>query len=294
MNSLYFGDNLEILRSTQIPDRSIDLIYLDPPFNSKAQYNVLFRSPRDTASAQAGAFLDTWVWGDEAEWCYQECMRTGGGVARYIDALRAALGESDMMACLVMMSVRLATLRDKLKAEGSLYLHCDPTASHYLKIILDAVFSAENFRNEIVWKRTTTHSDSKTWSRVSDTILFYTNGRTFTWNTPREPHSAEYLASKYTNDDGDGRRYMLDNMTSPNPRPNMMYEWKGFPHPEKGWRYSRETMARLDREERVWYPRTKGGELDTTKRPRLKRYLDEMPGGVMGNVWTDIHPVTHL
>lgn len=291
MNKLFFGDNLEILRGSEIPDRSVDLIYLDPPFNSQAQYNVLFRSPRDTASAQAGAFLDTWAWGEEAEWCYRESMKLGGGVARYVDALRVAIGESDMMAYLVMMAVRLSALREKLKPAGSLYLHCDPTASHYLKIILDAIFSPENFRNEIVWKRTTTHSDSKTWSRVSDTILFFSNGKTFTWNTPREPHSAEYIADKYNNDDGDGRRYMLDNMTSPNPRPNMMYEWRGFPFPEKGWRYSKSTMTKLDGEGRIWYPRFKDGKVDISKRPRLKRYLDEMPGGVMGNVWTDIHPV---
>src|SRR5882757_10225974 len=110
MNRLFFGDNLEILRGTQIPDRSVDLVYLDPPFNSQAQYNVLFRSPRDGTSAQAGAFMDTWSWGDEAEWAFDEIMKLGGGTARFIDALRAALGESDMMAYLVMMAVRLDAL----------------------------------------------------------------------------------------------------------------------------------------------------------------------------------------
>ena len=182
-------------------------------------------------------------------------------------------------------------MRRILKPTGSLYLHCDPTASHYLKLMLDGIFGFERFQNEIIWKRTTTHSDSKTWSRVADTILFFTKGKEFTWTTPREPHSGKYLATKYTNDDGDGRRHMLDNMTSPNPRPNMMYEWKGFPFPAKGWRYSRETMARLDKEGRIYYPTTKAGALDTTKRPRLKRYLEEMEGGVMGTIWTDIYPV---
>jgi site-specific DNA-methyltransferase (adenine-specific) len=160
-----------------------------------------------------------------------------------------------------------------------------------LKILLDAIFGAEMFRNEVTWKRTTTHSDSKTWSRVSDTLFFYTKGNKFTWNTPRNPHSEAYIADKYSNDDGDGRLYQLDNMTSPNPRPNMMYEWKGFVFPEKGWRYSSETMAKLDSEGRIWYPRLKNGSLDTTKRPRLKRYLDEMEGGVMGDIWTDISPI---
>ena len=289
-NTLYFGDNLDVLRN-DVRDGSVDLIYLDPPFNSKVQYNVLFRSPRDDKSAQAGAFMDTWAWGHEAEWCYRESMKLGGGIARYIDALRSALGESDMMAYLVMMAIRLAVLHQKLKAAGSLYLHCDPTASHYLKILLDGIFGPNAFQNEIVWKRTTTHSDSKTWSRVADNILFYTRSNKFTCNTPREKHSDEYLEAKYRHDDGDGRLYMLDNMTSPNPRPNMMYELKGFPFPEKGWRYSKETMAKLDKEGRIWYPVDALGKPDTSKRPRLKRYLDEMPGGVMGTVWTDIPPV---
>lgn len=291
MSSLYFGDNLDILRE-YIRGESVDLIYLDPPFNSKAQYNVLFKSPIDAAeSAQAGAFRDMWVWGDEAETAFDELMKIGGGAARFIDALRSALGESDMMAYLAMMAVRLHEMKRVLKPAGSFYLHCDPTASHYLKILLDGIFGHENFRNEIVWKRTTTHSDSKTWSRVSDSILFYTMGKKFTWNTPYEPHSDEYVAKKYRHDDGDGRLYMLDNMTSPNPRPNMMYEWKGFPFPEKGWRYSPETMARLDAEGRIWCPTSEDGTLDASRRPRLKRYLDEMKGGVMGNIWTDISPI---
>ncbi len=196
------------------------------------------------------------------------------------------------MAYLVMMAVRLHELRRVLKPTGSLYLHCDPTASHYLKIMLDGIFGPENFRNEIIWKRTGTHSDSRTWSRVSDSILFYTAGKQFTWNTPREAHGKEYLAEKYRHDDGDGRLYSLDNMTSPSPRSNMMYVWQGFPCPEKGWRFSKETMARLDSEGRIWYPKDKDGSLDVRKRPRLKRYLSEMNGGVvMGNVWTDIAPL---
>ncbi|MFZ1416402.1 MAG: DNA methyltransferase [Defluviicoccus sp.] len=150
----------------------------------------------------------------------------------------------------------------------------------------------DKFRNEINWKRTTTHSDSKTWSRVSDYLLFYTKSNQFTWNTPREPHSEEYVASKYRHDDNDGRGpYRLDNMTSPNPRPNMMYKWKGFQYPAKGWRYAKDTMALLDSEGRIWYPRNKDGSLDTSKRPQLKRYLKKMSGGVMGTMWTDIFPI---
>jgi site-specific DNA-methyltransferase (adenine-specific) len=291
LNKLYYGDNLTVLKNC-FDDESVDLIYLDPPFNSQATYNVLFKSTAGEQSrAQIEAFGDTWHWGEEAELAFDGVMTSGNSdAAEMLRAMRSFLKENDMMAYLSMMAVRLLELRRVLRPTGSLYLHCDPTASHYLKVMMDAVFGAEMFRNEITWKRTTTHSDSKTWSRVADTILFYTEGRTFTWNTPREPHSDEYLADKYRHTDEVGT-YRLDNMTSPNPRPNMMYEWKGFPFPDKGWRYSKETMAKLDAEGRIWYPQRKDGSLDTTKRPQLKRYLEEMDGGVMGCVWTDISPI---
>lgn len=211
--------------------------------------------------------------------------------AEMLRAMRGFLKENDMMAYLAMMAVRLIELHRVLKPTGSLYLHCDPTASHYLKILLDAVFGKEAFANEITWKRTTTHSDSKTWSRVTDKIFFFTKTARFTWNTPRENYSTEYIASKYRGDDGDGRRYMLDNMTSPNPRPNMMYDWKGFPYPPMGWRYSPETMAKLDIENRIWYPKHDDGSFDHSRRPRIKKYLDEMEGGVVGTIWTDIPPI---
>ena len=150
---------------------------------------------------------------------------------------------------------------------------------------MDAVFSPMSFRSEIVWKRTTSHSDAKRWSPVADVIFYYSKTDKATWNPQYAPHEQEYIADKYRYRDTDGRLYQLDNMTSPNPRPNMMYEWKGYPYPPKGWRYSRETMAKLDAEGRIWYPS------DTTKRPRLKRYLDEMPGLIIGTVWTDISPI---
>jgi site-specific DNA-methyltransferase (adenine-specific) len=291
-NQLYYGDNLQVLRDS-IASGSIDLVYLDPPFNSQASYNILFKSSKGGRSqAQIEAFDDTWHWNDYAESAFDEVLKSGkSAVSEMLRAFRSFLKENDTMAYLTMMAIRLLELHRVLKPTGSLYLHCDPTASHYLKILLDAVFGAEMFRNEITWKRTTTHSDSKTWSRVSDRLYFYSKGRAFTWNTPREPHSAEYIADKYCNDDGDGRMYQLDNMTSPNPRPHMMYEWRGFAFPDKGWRYSRRTMAKLDAEGRIWYPRQKNGGFDFTKRPRLKRYLDEMEGGVTGDVWTDISPI---
>lgn len=235
-NTLYFGDNLSVLRDS-IASESVDLIYLDPPFNSNANYNILFKSPEGQDSdAQIEAFEDTWHWNDSAEAAFDEVMRSGNGDAfELLRAMRGFLGDNDMMAYLAMMAVRLIELHRVLKPTGSLYLHCDPTASHYLKLLLDGVFGADKFRNEVTWKRTTTHSDSKTWSKVSDIVLFYTKGKQFIWNTPREPHSEEYVSNKYRYDDGDGRGlYRLDNMTSPNPRPNMMYEWQGFPFPPLG------------------------------------------------------------
>jgi site-specific DNA-methyltransferase (adenine-specific) len=290
-NHLYYGDNLQVLRDT-IRDESVDLIYLDPPFNSQANYNVLFKAPTgEQSKAQIEAFEDTWHWNDSAEQAFDEVMHSGTDAAEMLRAMRSFLKENDMMAYLTMMAVRLIELRRVLSRAGSLYLHCDPTASHYLKILMDGIFGATNFKNEIVWQRTNVHNDSKTWSRVSDTILFYTKNNEFIWNKPLQPHSEEHIEAKYSDIDENGRRYMKDNMTSPSPRPNMMYEWKGFPYPPNGWRYSPETMKRLDDEGRVWYPRTKDGNLDTSKRPRLIRFLDEMAGTVMGNVWTDIFPI---
>ncbi len=292
-NHLYYGDNLDLLRES-IRDESVDLIYLDPPFNSNATYNILFRAPSGEASqAQIEAFEDTWHWNDAAERAFDDVMQSGNAqAADMLRALRSFLRDNDVMAYITHISVRMLELHRVLKPTGSIYLHCDPTASHYLKVMMDSVFGIPNFQNEVCWKRTTTHSDSRTWSRVHDILFFYTKAGQFTWNVPREPHSQEYVADKYRYDDADGRgAYRLDNMTSPNPRPNMMYTWRGFPSPEKGWRYEKSTMARLDAEQRIWYPTRHDGSFDTSRRPQLKRYLLEMDGGVMGTVWTDIAPI---
>jgi adenine-specific DNA-methyltransferase len=186
---------------------------------------------------------------------------------------------------LTMLRDRLAQLKELLAPDGSIYVHCDFSEGHYLKVVMDEIFDRSNFRGEIIWKRTTAHSDAHTWSEVTDTILFYSKSPAFAWTTPYLAHDEDYLASKYRLTDADGRRYQLDNLTSPNPRPNMTYVWRGFPPPAFGWRYSRETMAKLHEEGRIWYPDT------TTKRPRLKRYLDESKGRIADNLWTDIPPV---
>ena len=299
MNRLYYGDCLTVM-DEYLQAGSVDLIYLDPPFNSNRAYNAIYKDETGRPLPdQIEAFCDLWTLDSERERAIQYIpvlMRDAGiddAAAQlwklWLHALRHT--QPRLLAYLSYIAERLLRMKPVLKPTGSIYLHCDPTASHYIKALMDAIFGPENFRNEIIWKRTTTHSDSKTWSRVSDTILFYSNAQQITWNTPHTPHSDEYIASKYKNDDGDGRLYTLDNMTSPNPRPNMMYEWKGFSTPPKGWRYSKETMARLDQMGRIWYPTLKDGTHDTSRRPRLKRYLDEMKGGVMGNVWADIPPI---
>jgi adenine specific DNA methylase Mod len=184
-----------------------------------------------------------------------------------------------------MLYERLTLIRELLSDSGSIYVHVDWHVSHYVKGILDQVFGADNFQNEIIWQRTSARSDSVTYNHIHDTIFFCTKGESFIWNAQFEDHSDEYVAQKYTHTDSDGRRYRLDNMTSPNPRPNMMYEWKGFPFPEKGWRYSKETMQKLHDEGRIWYPN------DKSKRPQYKRYLDELSGRPLQSVWTDIYPV---
>ena len=294
VNTLYYGDNLDVLRFS-IPSESVDLIYLDPPFNSQATYNVLFRAAGRGSQAQIEAFKDTWHWGPEAELAFDEVMRFGNtNASELLRAIRTTMGENDIMAYVTMMAVRILEMHRVLKATGSLYLHCDPTASHYLKLLLDAAFGVLCFRNEIIWKRTSAHSDAKTWARVSDTIFFYTKdaGSVFTWNTPREKHDLGYLGAKYRYADKAGRVFRLDNMTSPSPRPNMTYEWRGFPPPPKGWRFSKEKMQELEDAGHIYYPLNTDGSMNIKQRPQIRRYLDEMGGGgVMGNVWTDISPI---
>lgn len=293
-NRLYCGDNLDILRQ-HIRDESVDLIYLDPPFNSNATYNVLFKAPGgEQSQSQIEAFDDTWHWGEPAERAFDAVMTSGNtDAAEMLRAMRGFLKENDMMAYLAMMAVRLLELHRVLKPTGSLYLHCDPTASHYLKILLDAVFGSLNFRNEIVWKRQSAHSDAKNkFSDISDSILFYVKTKLSKFAPQFRAHDAQYLEKFYRFDDADGRgRYRLGDMASPNPRPNMMYEWRGFSFPAKGWRFQLETMQRLHSEGRIWYPKQADGSDDTSKRPALKRYLAEQEGSIVTSVWDDIHPL---
>src|SRR5947209_8540305 len=197
-NTLYYGDNLKVLRD-YIPSESVDLIYLDPPFNSNRNYNVLFKDESGIDSeAQITAFEDTWHWNHIAEQAYHELVtQSPENISRMIAALRDFIGANQMMAYLVMMTVRLVELHRVLKTIGSLYLHCDPTASHYLKIILDTIFGPRNYRNEIIWKRTSARSDSHRWNHIHDTILFYSKTDQYTWNSQFTTYDQNYIDKFY-------------------------------------------------------------------------------------------------
>jgi site-specific DNA-methyltransferase (adenine-specific) len=289
-NTLFYGDNLGVLRD-YISSSSIDLIYLDPPFNSNRNYNVLFKEESGEESAsQITVFEDTWHWNHAAEATYQELVtKAPARVGTMIGAMREFIGTNQMMAYLVMMAARLVELHRVLKPTGSLYLHCDPTASHYLKIILDTIFSPQNFRNEIVWKRTTgrshTNHESKRWGKMTDILLYYAKSDKALLKMVYRPNSEEYLTEHFRHKDPDGRVYRIDNLASPSPRPNLMYEYKGYKPPAKGWAISKEKMEQWDKDGRLHFPKSLDGRI------QRKRYLDELKGDTVQNLWDDISAI---
>jgi len=229
-NTLYYGDNLDIMRE-HIPTASVDLVYLDPPFNSDRDYNVLFKDESGQDSeAQITAFEDTWHWGPEAEATYHHLATEGAErVATMIGAMRSFIGANQMMAYLVMMTVRLAELHRTLKPTGSLYLHCDPTASHYLKVILDTIFGADQFRSEIIWRRTNSHNKTtRKYGPIHDTILFYSKTSTFTFHPGFRPYTRAYIEDRFTHVDERGR-FQTNYLTGPGVRNGESGEaWRGF------------------------------------------------------------------
>ena len=291
-NALVYGDNLGALRE-RVADGSVDLVYLDPPFNSNASYNVLFRERTGEESpAQIRAFTDTWHWTQEAERTLaQEILGNpdvSGSVKGMVSAFLDTIGRNDLMAYLVMMTPRLVELRRVLKPSGSIYLHCDTKAGHYLKLLMDTVFGARNFRSEIVWKRTSAHNDTRQGrrqhGRIHDTILFYSKTSEWTWNPIYTPYDDQYVDSFYRHVEPDtGRRYGLDNLTGPGEaaKGNPRYEVMGV---TRAWRYSKERMQELIEQGRV--VQTSPGSV-----PMYKRYLDEMPGISLQDLWTDINPI---
>ncbi len=289
--ALYYGDNLDVLRG-YVPSESVDLVYLDPPFNSNANYNVLFAEQDGSRSAaQVKAFEDTWRWDQNASAAYEEVAERGDDTSRTMRAFRTILGESNMLAYLAMMAPRLSELHRSLKPTGSLYLHCDPTASHYLKLLLDAIFGPRNFRSEIVWKRSSAHSDTKQGRRIHghihDVLLFFTKGEEWIWNPLYTPYEQSYVDSAYNHvDPGTGRRYQLDNLTAAKPGGDVSYEWHGRrPYKGRYWAYSRDKMDKMYEEGRIHLPKKADGV------PRYKRFLDEMPGVPLQDLWVDLDPI---
>jgi len=288
-NILYYGDNLDILQR-YVKDETVDLVYLDPPFNSNATYNVLFAEQNGTrVAAQIKAFEDTWTWDQEAAREYEETVEAGGRVADALRAFWTFLGPSNMLAYLAMMAPRLVELRRVLKPTGSIYLHCDPTASHYLKMLMDAIFRVENFRNEIVWQRTLSKSlMTRQLPCNHDVLLGYQKTDQAAWNLQATflPYDEDNLADrtliKYCHLDPDGRRYRLDNLINPNPnRPNLTYEFLGI---TRVWRWTKQRMQAAYDAGLIIQTRPKAV-------PQYKRYLDEQRGLPLGDVWTDIPPI---
>lgn len=263
-NRLIYGDNLLAMAALLAGDDrtpsmrgKIDLIYIDPPFDSKADYRTKITltgtslEQRPTAIEQF-AYSDTWA----------------NGTASYLS----------------MLATRLCLVRELLSDSGSLYVHVGPNVASWVEVVLHEIFGP-SAGAPITWKRVTAHGDSQRWGIVHDTIIWRAKSQSFIWNPQFEPYSQEYVESRYTGKMPDGRRYTLDNLTSPNPRPNMTYEWRGCPPPENGWRYELNTMERLFTEGRIELPKRPGG------RPRLRRFLDEGEGIPIGSVWSDIYPV---
>ncbi len=292
-NHLYYGDNLTIMKA--MPNACVDLIYLDPPFNSQRNYNLIYKKlTGQPVPEQEEAFCDAWDLDPEKE----EMARNMPVVLEdygadyeliqfwtaWINALRHT--QPRLLAYLVYMSYRLFEMWRILKPTGSIYLHCDPTASHYLKVIMDGIFGHQNFRNEVIWKRSYGHGDSRrSMGRAHDVILAYSKSADYVLNRFYHEHSPEYIRDFFRHTDERGI-FKLENLTSPSLRPNLTYPYKGYPPPAKGWRVSLEKMQELDADNRLHFPKKKNGRI------MRKVYLHELEGQPMTDVWTDINPLS--
>lgn len=310
-NHLYFGDNLDVLPE-HIPDESVDLIYLDPPFNSNRNYSVIFDKhgeigPEDNAQIQA--FEDTWHWTHATEEQYGEFVTSAAGsVADALTAFRTMLGENDAMAYLVNMAPRLVELHRVLKSTGSIYLHCDPTMSHYLKVLMDGIFDVRNFQNEVIWKRTGSHNSANRWGPQHDVLLFYTKSSKYTWNRTLQAYDESYVDGKFKWSDERGP-YQDVSLTGPGVRPgDSGLPWRGVDPTTSGRHWQPPSMMydlyekltgksladvptmqeRLDRVDEVGlihHPKKADGQ------PRFKQYLDISPGAPIQDIVTDIDPI---
>lgn len=302
-NKLYYGDNLDILYR-YVSDESVDLIYLDPPFKSSQDYNVLFAEQNGSRSAsQIKAFEDTWRWDQAAAEAYQEVVESGGRASEAMQSFRKFLGENDLLAYLAMMAPRLVHLHRVLKPTGSIYLHCDPTASHYLKMLMDAVFGPVNFRNEIIWKRTYAHGSAKRYGPVHDTLLLYSKGELYAWTGLRGQHNSQYLQKHFRHSDADGRRFQPISLTGPGVRyGDSGRPWRGIDPTSVGRHWAlpaalikelsisdTSTQGRLDALDArgfIYWPAKAGST------PRLKSFADDLRAPALLDIWTDIPPVS--
>ncbi len=302
-NTLYLGDNLDIL-GRYLAEESVDLIYLDPPFNSNADYHA---SLATQDGAPIPAFPDTWEWNTESAQAYAAFVadaRVPEPARRALVAFRDLLGPSNMLAYLAMMAPRLDALRRVLKPTGSLYLHCDPTASHFLKLLLNGVFGADRCRNEITWKRTHSHGSAKRYGPVHDTILFYTKSDSWYWSDPRMPHGPTYLKQHFRQRDlATGRCFQAITLTGAGIRHGASGKpWRGIDPTavQRHWAIpgavikrlgiaggtAQDKLDALDRMGRIYWPEKRGGT------PRLKWFSDELEGVSLPDVWTDIPPLS--
>ncbi len=283
---IYCGDNLEVLSLSEFfQPEMVDLVYADPPFNSQRTYNIVYKD----SNAQDEAFKDFWTW-TEAAPMYARLMSDSTLLPRslkpLLESLHARLidDDDDLLAYLTMMTPRLVAMHRVLKKTGSLYLHCDPTASHYLKVVLDAIFGKDGFKNEIVWRRFGAKNDPKRYGRCHDVLLFYTKSDDFCWNEQRMPVEEYSIKKNFTAED-DGRLYTLVDLTAHKAGGDVSYEWHGVrPYKGRYWAYSKENMDRMFDEGLIVFRRT--------GMPRLKRYLDEQPGVPLQDVWLDIKLAT--
>ncbi|HWO56415.1 MAG TPA: site-specific DNA-methyltransferase [bacterium] len=310
MNTLYYGDNLTIMRE-QMGKSAVDLVYLDPPFNSKSNYNIIYRNLTGLpVPEQVEAFCDTWDLTPEKLEVAKNMpvlLRESGVEDYYVEFWRIwilALRNTrpELLAYLIYMVERLLQIRSVLKKTGSIYLHCDPTASHYIKIMMDGIFGHQNFLNEIIWKRTSAHSSAKRWGPVHDVLLFYAASSNYRWNRVHQAYDNQYLDTFYRNRDADGKRFTVGDLTGAGIRHGESGQpWRGHNPTDKGrhWAIPRRVpgidvlpksplaaLDVLDKAGRIIWPTKDGGV------PRFKRYLDDMEGVQIQDVIDDIAPIS--
>lgn len=298
MNKLYYGDNLTIMQ--RMPKHCVDLIYLDPPFNSKKNYNLLYTNLTGRpVPEQVDAFCDTWEMDPEKEAVAKSMpvlMREHGVDDYYVEFWRLWMNalrktQPHLLAYLIYMVQRLLYMKSILRPNGSIYLHCDPTASHYIKVMMDGIFGHANFQNEIIWKRTSAHSSSKRCGPIHDTILFYSRNENFTWNNQYAPYTKDYLELFFDQQDDDGRRWKRENLTGAGTRKGETgLPWRGIDITAKGRHWIRPPSAldELDRKGKLHWPKKQGGM------PRMKQYPEDLPGVPLQDIWTDIRPLHNL